>query len=580
MANYTETFSGQTTGANSTTFTNRFQSETHISVENPSIGEQDSRVLQFASGATEQEYLQSMDAIDSDGNRDNCEILTRFQQSADSGQGFKLWARASGSGGNETGYAVFMGATGWIYIYRYINGSGNQLAGTPVNSGGFLFAPPVGDWTAFPPNEWVNCRFRVNGTGATVTLQVTIWKDGDVVPGWYLEYADSNASRITSAGWVGVGQYANGAALYYDAVAVATNGDTAVLPAGTSNVRATTVVAEALTTNNSTPVRITGVSTEALVTNNATPVRVTGMAVEVMYTAAAPTGTLYAEDFGSQTTDAAPSGWTSRWNTDWTNTVRDTDGDFGGKFLEVYPGTTDARRLLSYDGWDSDTLRDDGEILVRFRSTGYISSFKWMFGAALRASGAVASEEAYVAAVYDADLYLFKYVAGTYTLIDSFNDIVGNVSDWYDGHWYWLRFRVNGASQAARLWPHDVPEPEYWHVTGSDNSISAAGWGGLWNSDDMLSQYVKVDYVGLGSYGLTVPLPQDTANDVWLNQISIDTLRSGATSEVLFDQISLDVLTGGTGELVQLNQIAIDVLWDNTPAPPSSDYAPIIFINT
>ena len=129
----------------------------------------------------------------------------------------------------------------------------------------------------------------INGTGATVTIQVKVWADGQEEPAdWTVEYSDTSASRITAAGWVGVGRSEHKGATWFDAVGVGTNGDTAPIPAGTSAIRETTINAQALVTNDATPVRLTTINAQALMKNDATPVRLSTINAQVMYTIRPP----------------------------------------------------------------------------------------------------------------------------------------------------------------------------------------------------------------------------------------------------------------------------------------------------
>jgi hypothetical protein len=76
-----------------------------------------------------------------------------------------------------------------------------------------------------------------------------------------------------------------------DAIGIGTNGDTAVLPAGTSPVRVTNVGGHVLHQNEATPVRVTNVGGHVLHQYEATPVRVTNVSAQVLYTRAAEAAT-------------------------------------------------------------------------------------------------------------------------------------------------------------------------------------------------------------------------------------------------------------------------------------------------
>lgn len=287
MANYTETFSGQTTGANSTTFTNRWATETSISVENPAILEQDDRVLRFSTGDTGYQ-LQSMDSVDADGNRANCEIVARVRVTGDDDNLVYLIGRASGAATTEAGYILLCSSNGNLRIFRADAGTLNQVGsdGPNLDGQGSGWGRFFGDtFTYMPANEWLLMRFRINGTGATVTLSGKIWADGDEEPAdWDMEVTDTSGSRITAAGWCGIGRAVHTQTMYLDAIGVGTNGDTAALPAGTDPVRITQATAHVLEQDNTTPVRVTQATAHVLEQNSATPVRVTQMAAHVLYT--------------------------------------------------------------------------------------------------------------------------------------------------------------------------------------------------------------------------------------------------------------------------------------------------------
>jgi hypothetical protein len=265
MATYSTTFSGQTTGANSTNFTDRYDAETAVSVENPAIGEQDSRVLQFGTGDSGW-IFQSFDDVDGDANRDNCEILARYRISADDDQQAVVTARASGSGGSEQCYVAYIN-TDDFKIGRAVSGAISDLATTPTETFPLShFVVGAGDdFVDERADEWHWCRFRVNGTGATVTLQAKWWRDGyDEPEDWTLEYSDTSASRITGAGWIGFSKLKFTGISYLDYLGVGTNGDTAPDPSAdtSSTLRVTNTYAQALTQGGTA--RVTNTYAQAL----------------------------------------------------------------------------------------------------------------------------------------------------------------------------------------------------------------------------------------------------------------------------------------------------------------------------
>lgn len=292
MANYSTTFSGETTGANSTTMTNRWATETSISVENPGVGETDSRALKFGS-ADSGFLMQSLDAIDGDANRANCDILARFRVGTNDDGQWLITGRASGSGGSETGYYVAVDSIRQIEIHRVVSGSITTLAARSLQF------PGLSQWRAYdypslqytPANVWLNARLRINGTGATVTITLTWWWDGqdeETGNGYPLVYNDTSGSRITAAGWCGFGKSIHNADTYLDAFAAASNGDVATLPAGTSASRITQISAHALRESTTDPVRLTTVNAGALYTPTDPTVRVTTVNASALYTRIPP----------------------------------------------------------------------------------------------------------------------------------------------------------------------------------------------------------------------------------------------------------------------------------------------------
>jgi hypothetical protein len=272
----------------------------------------------------------------------------------------------------------------------------------------------------------------------------------------------------------------------------------------------------------------------------------------------------YLQDFGGYTADSAPTGWTDRLDTDWTLTVRAGDPVFGDQYLEVNPGTSDAHRLYSYDAVDGDANRDDSEVLMRVKkSSSYAVSN--MIAAFVRGSGSSGSEYGYLARLTDDDLSLTKLVNGTWTAVGSAVQ-VGTSLYYIRDEWWWIRFRVNGTSLKARAWGQNEVEPPFWHLDETDSDVSAAGWDGVWNRDDLGSNHMYVDYFGVGTNGDSVTLPVEATAQVNLNQEVLDVLRGGS-EQVNLNQEVLDVLRGGN-EQVNLNQVVVDVLRGPAPLPP------------
>lgn len=285
MTVYSTDFAGQTIGANPTNFTNRYDAETSVSIENPAVGEQADRVLQFGTGDTG-DVFQSFNDVDGDGTRDNVEILARYRITSDADRHAIFRVRASGtSGTDKTSYDAYVNGDTFA-ITRWNAGTGSVLITTPTESYPSEFIRPFDNFAQERANEWHWIRFRVNGTGATVTLQAKWWIDGFDEPNqWILEFADTNASRITAAGWVGIAKRTFTGNSYLDQFSAGTNGDTAVQVTDTTEVyRVTSSIAQTLISPNE-PARVTSSIAQVLVTPDA-PARVTSSIAQVLYTPA------------------------------------------------------------------------------------------------------------------------------------------------------------------------------------------------------------------------------------------------------------------------------------------------------
>lgn len=287
MAAFTETFVGQTIGNFPTGWTSRWDATvTDWTIQGPTYAEDD-RVFR-SDGTGSGLDLISYDAINGDANRDNCEILARLRMTGGSaGEDWYLAARASGSAASETGYMLGIDSLGRLSFWRFSAGAQSQI--TAANSRMDMDLPgadileqgEVDTFTFMPLDQPLNVRFRVNGTGATVTLQAKIWRDGDLEPPvWSIEYADTDGSRITAAGWCGIARQSHASArdLELDYIQVATNGDTATLVADTSvALRTTSVNAHALLQEGDPVTRVTSVNAHALLQEGDPVTRVTSV---------------------------------------------------------------------------------------------------------------------------------------------------------------------------------------------------------------------------------------------------------------------------------------------------------------
>jgi hypothetical protein len=233
----------------------------------------------------------------------------------------------------------------------------------------------------------------------------------------------------------------------------------------------------------------------------------------------------YAQDFSEYTVSVQPSDWTSNWSTDWTLTA-ETSTSIGGKVFKIDPGGN-ARKSVSWDDLDSDSNRDDAEVLVRFWHSG-TSSYANMLYVFVRGAGAAANESAYDLQLDNGTLRLHKYVTGSSANILSATNVfhIYRMNRNYYDTYCWLRFRVNGTSLKGKVWSEKEDEPEGWQVEATDSALTAAGWIGVGNYNAMSTTYLNVDYFGVGTNGDSPPMPAwATDAEVQYNQSVIEVAR-------------------------------------------------------
>lgn len=155
----------------------------------------------------------SLDAIDSDADRDDVEVLVRLRATSfASTPSGGVFLRGSGSAGSETGYVAYFITGGDIRFGRYVSGTLTAIAtDTAANLSANTF-------------YWL--RTRISGT----SYAVTYWSgaEGDDPGTPQLSGTDSNISGV---GWAGVFAFAANTVDWSD-IAIATNGDVATMSTG------------------------------------------------------------------------------------------------------------------------------------------------------------------------------------------------------------------------------------------------------------------------------------------------------------------------------------------------------------
>ena len=201
----------------------------------------------------------------------------------------------------------------------------------------------------------------------------------------------------------------------------------------------------------------------------------------------------YFTDFSEYTAGSQPSDFTERWDTAAvTATVETVSGAAGGVALRFVSGGGPA--AISWDEIDSDSDRDDVEILTRIRRT--TSTGLNSMGVLARAVNLEATRTGYFSTI-SVSLKTDRYLNGGYS---SFSDTSFAASIEV---WYYVRARFNGTNVKLKAWSGDlVDEPSDWGIETTNSDISGAGWVGFFNFN---SGTVEYDFLGVGTNGDTAP---------------------------------------------------------------------------
>lgn len=270
---------------------------------------------------------------------------------------------------------------------------------------------------------------------------------------------------------------------------------------------------------------------------------------------------VYTISFGTDTTGAAPTGWTNRWtSTGATWLVRADAPSTAGKYLE-FARTTTARRLLAYDAVDSDSGRDNAEIFARFRSDAMTSGGQFYLIA--RGSGAAATETGYVFFHNSSTtIGILKLVSGTATTLTTVT-----IPTPTNNIYYGLRFRVNGTALKAKMWNQTDPEPSAWNIEITDASITGTGYAGIGNN--AATGIHRWDDVAFGTSGDTAAFPASA--EVRETQDTMLVLEKGDTNTR--DTQLVAMVLGGPLPNIRDTQFSALVLFAPSPPERVTQYA-------
>lgn len=177
-----------------------------------------------ASSAAE---ILSLDAVDSDADRESCEILLKYKTSAWNSTHYIGIARGSDSGSATTlaGYIVALRSTAIRTYYKNSGGSITQIATATLS--------------ALSTDTYYWVRLRCNGT----SIKAKVWADGGSEPGtWDCDATDTSGPGAVD-GYAGI--YSPNASTHtWDSFGVGTNGDTAPSSAGGGGATGTLAATE------------------------------------------------------------------------------------------------------------------------------------------------------------------------------------------------------------------------------------------------------------------------------------------------------------------------------------------------
>ena len=210
-------------------------------------------------------------------------------------------------------------------------------------------------------------------------------------------------------------------------------------------------------------------------------------------------------------TDSGFDSWTPRWaatTDDWS--VVERTAFEGGHALEFdHTGTERTPYALS---WDEAGTPADVEVLDRFRVPDFADDSIEGYHARLhlRSSTVDGVKKGYwLEAETPADGFrLAKYTTGSLTTLARFGSPVENT-------FYYRRFRAQGDTLQAKVWPAGESEPDAWDVEVTDTDLDS-GWVGTGSYDP---QPTETDVFSVGTGGESAPLsPGDDAPTVgWVD---------------------------------------------------------------
>jgi len=115
-----------------------------------------------------------------------CDLTLTFTNTVDGA--LEIWVRTPSAASLQNGYNILL------------NKGGNEWKFVRVNDWSYTTLGSAQSFT-FTQGTAYKVKFKVTGTGATVTLDAKVWDSGGSEPGSWTTTTDSTASRITSANY-------------------------------------------------------------------------------------------------------------------------------------------------------------------------------------------------------------------------------------------------------------------------------------------------------------------------------------------------------------------------------------------
>jgi len=189
-------------------------------------------------------------------------------------------------------------------------------------------------------------------------------------------------------------------------------------------------------------------------------------------------GQIYQQNFDALTAGTLPAGWTANTGT-WTV---QTTGNFSSPnaFGEAAAGARDTVMYTAMTAIADMSMTGIEIVNTPDTMTGNI-------GCALRASddgqnGYFVLPRFHVAAPYG-EMFIFKRVAGVYTLLTNLPTPAGNFPSLAAGDFARFKCAISGSSIQWKLWRNGTAEPGY--QTFTDSAIGGTGKAGLYSGNNL-----------------------------------------------------------------------------------------------